>query len=316
MSNIITLEPDVPLLGQDGLRPVLRHVKRWLLFRYPGGKSYFADQLLVKMGDNFKNAEYFCDLFVGGGSVSMAAAFADRQKKIVMNDLNTWMSSFWDCLNDPQDCNYLLQLIHSHKPTMETFNALREKQLRDSIDGGGWPRTKADRAFCAVFFNRTTFSGKMDGPPIGGWKQKSSENPDGIEKKWDVSCRYHPKRLEKKINYLSTLFRDRLTVWSRNTCDVLNKKDLPKNSLVYLDPPYWGRPGRTAYVKGFKTESEHFQLRDAVKNFGKKVFISYGDEPEIRNLYSGCKFHELETTYVMAKKRELKPAKELLIETV
>ncbi len=116
-------------------------------FRYPGGKGRWTDRILERMPDGYLEAS--TDLFVGGGSVALALLDAGV-KRLVINDADPWMGAFWSVVVEGGvDCDDLCRMVRHAKPTISKFRDLREITIDDDVE----------RAFRAVFFNRTMFSG-------------------------------------------------------------------------------------------------------------------------------------------------------------
>ncbi|MHA2032785.1 MAG: DNA adenine methylase, partial [Candidatus Kariarchaeaceae archaeon] len=89
-------------------------------------------------------------------------------------------------------------------------------------------RTGLQKAFHCVFFHKTTFNKMYHANPIGGKKQKS---------KWTVDCHYTAKNIIKKIQEARQRVKGRLIMSCKDIIDFV--KDVPREHVMYLDPPYW-----------------------------------------------------------------------------
>jgi len=248
------------------------------LFRYPGGKSRIVPPLLLYLHSSLRDAKAFHDVFVGGGSVSIGVAKEYPNLFIHMNDLDPCMSAFWEVMVGPE--YYFIELLERLKitPTIELFQKLRELPNGDLVD----------RAFRAVFFNRTTFSGIATSGPIGGLKQES---------KYKVYCRYNSATLVKEAKEVRKLLVGRAETHSVDAPVYL--KDIPDEHAIYLDPPY--------FLKGEQLYSErvdHTRLAQVLHN-KKNWVLSYDSAPQIKKLYDWAIVDEISTRYsIKGHKRE------------
>ena len=143
------------------------------VFRYPGGKTKLTKNILLEMNNMF-DGEFleddtpnftFVDVFVGGGAVALGVANEYPTVDIVINDLDEWMYCFWKelCSGNTQKLRYA---ITDHNPP----NVKDFKHWRNKISNGD-KLTDSEKAFLALFFNRTAFSGIFKSGPIGGFEQ-------------------------------------------------------------------------------------------------------------------------------------------------
>lgn len=256
-----------------------------MIFRYPGSKARYAGILLNHMKPIIKTK--FTDVFVGGGSILCAVAKNHPTVKLHANDLDERIYSFWKIIERKRgrEVSELISLI-LNPPTIDLFRSLRESK----------PRTLVEKAYLAVFFNRTTFSGVATSGPIGGYGQTS---------KWSIGCRYNSKEMINKICIMLKLFEGRLKVTNLDFADVLN------NDGMYLDPPYYEKGG-DLYPKKMR-EIDHDRLSEAL--FKKENWLlSYDDHLKIRELYSKSFITTLEGRYsISGKKKEWVKKQELII---
>jgi DNA adenine methylase len=255
------------------------------LFRYPGSKAKFIPTLLPLLSPMI--ADSFTDAFVGGGSVALSIAAKFPNVKIVLNDKDYWIYSFWDLISSNSDLAELFRLINQ-QPTLELFYSLRKD-------------TSKDKLFCAykaIFFNRTAFSGILKSGPIGGKEQKSD---------YKIDCRYNATKLIKQIKEINKLLVNRTTVYNLDIIDLLELVD----GAIYLDPPYFDK-GKELYIESMQ-EKEHENLRNALA-VKDNWLLSYDNAPEIRELYKDFDIQFVDGRYcINGKKDKWEDAKELLI---
>ena len=194
-------------------------------------------------------------------------------------------------LDDDSNFSKLFELL-KNKPTVDYFKKLRERIPQDIVE----------KAYYAIFFNRTTFSGIFRSGPIGGYSQKG---------KYKIDCRYNCERLIKDIEKLRILFKDRIIVSNEHANTFLN--NIEDAALIYLDPPYYGQ-GKALYNK-FMVPDEHLQLSKLLKDKNNWI-LSYDKCKEIKDLYeSFCSFEDLECKYTIniEESKSRKKSKEYVI---
>ena len=259
------------------------------VFRYPGAKnkllpilSEYLDKILISQSN-------FVDAFIGGGSVLLYIAEKYPNLNLFCNDKDILISSFWSVISDPDisKLDRLLGLLEQH-PTVELFNKLRAEPANDEID----------RAYRALFFNRTCFSGILKAQMIGGKSQSS---------KYTIDCRYNYKKLKEKIIKCRKLLVGRTKVDCKDFSEYheLINTDFP----IYVDPPYI-KAGNMLYSE-YMSKMDHINLSIYLNN-RKNWVLSYDDADEVRELYQDYEIVDLSARYCIngekvswAKKNEL-----------
>lgn len=262
-----------------------------MVFRYPGGKSRLVKDI-IKYFD-FSNKDQYYEPFVGGGSVAISIAKNNKNLKLYINDLDDKIYSFWKLFElDSDELFKELFILLKEKPTVELFKSLRERI----------PLTIVEKAYYAIFFNRTTFSGIYKSGPIGGYEQES---------KYKIDCRYNSNRLINNISELRLLFRSRIFVYNEHF-EIFFKR-IPIDGLTYIDPPYYWE-GKGLYMK-YMSPIEHERLGSILKDRTNWV-LSYDKCKEIRKIYKNfCMMVNLNCKYSVdvIKKEKREKSKELII---
>jgi DNA adenine methylase len=196
---------------------------------------------------------------------------------LVLADADPLVYAFWHTA--AFRTAWLIDAIFSEPVTVDRWQYWREAEPTDT----------PTRAVKALFLNRTSFSGIMQGRagPIGGRQQKS---------KYKIDCRFGVTTLERRLKAVGNLADSArlLEVWHLDWRDSL--KMVPKRFshlaaeeiLVYLDPPYVNKSDRL-YPWSFDT-NEHAALGEALLSnemFGRWV-LSYDDAPLVRQIYPKC----------------------------
>jgi len=73
-------------------------------------------------------------------------------------------------------------------------------------------------------------------------------------------------------------------------------KSKGKNTLLFVDPPYFAPPKKKHYRNGFNYE-DHLRLMDSLKKTEHYFFLTYDDIPEIRKIYSWANIFEAKFFY-------------------
>ena len=89
----------------------------------------------------------------------------------------------------------------------------------------------------------------------------------------------------------------------------LGKYDRP-STLFYLDPPYWGH--EADYGKGIFGRDDFARMAESLRSLKGRFILSLNDKPEVRELFAGFKFREVEVRYT-ANAKASRRASELLI---
>lgn len=267
-------------------------------FRYPGGKSRLAKQIFNIIEDkvDLNVIDRYVEPFIGGGS--MFLYMAQRLKNLqscVINDKDNGIYSIWESLlSNPDE---LIEKIKDYKPTVDSYIdfGLRLNEI-DILDR--YPIVEI--AFEKIALHQMSYSGLglKSGSPIGGFEQKG---------KYKIDCRYNPDTMTRKINDIVSLLIKipQIAVSNADCLEILDdeKGINNKNTLIYLDPPYY-QIGNTLYQEGM-TENEHVELSKKLKSFNNaNWFISYDDCQFIRDLYSDCDIEIIKANYTINNKGE------------
>ena len=261
------------------------------LFRYPGAKNKLLVPISKCLEPFIKATNSFCDVFVGGGSVLCEVASNYPVLKLVANDKDYLIYSFWLLISScsTNEKSQLFTLI-DQKPTVELFYRLKKDQSTDIL-------------FCAykaIFLNRCAFSGILKSNPIGGKEQQSE---------YKIDCRYNPKVLKNKIEALNLLLKNRLAVFNLDfrELDYLTKTD----NACYLDPVYVQK-GNELYNETMNAQ-DHKDLASILAS-RKNWLLSYDNCVEILQLYKTSDINTLDAKYsINGKKETWTNSKELLI---
>jgi DNA adenine methylase len=237
--------------------------------RYPGGKTFlfpFFDATMKEHG--LKNITYV-EPFAGGAGAAIALLFLEKVDKIVINDFDRAVYSFWK--SAVYNSDKFIKKINSIPITIE--ERLKQKAVYESNDSNEF-----DLGFATFFLNRTNISGILNGGPIGGAEQKG---------KWKINARFNKEKLSEKI-YQLALYKNRISIFNEDGVKLIRRYLNKKNTFIYLDPPYYEK-GAVLYLNHYK-KSNHEELAKQLNRNPEAVWIlTYDDKDIIKSLYKNRK---------------------------
>ncbi|MFH1825048.1 MAG: DNA adenine methylase [Candidatus Firestonebacteria bacterium] len=245
--------------------------------RYPGGKTFlfsFFDKVIKKNG--LGNITYI-EPFAGGAGAALALLFLEKVEKIVINDLDKAIYSFWK--SAIFDSEKFIKKIFSTPISIKEWR--KQKLIYKN------PKSDCfDLGFATFFLNRTNISGIVNGGPIGGIQQKG---------KWKIDARFNKEKLAERIRQLS-LYKNRISVFNRDGVDLMKGYLNKKNVFIYLDPPYYEK-GATLYLNHYKKEDHEVLAKLLNCNPDAFWLLTYDNKKEIKSLYPERKIANFSLNY-------------------
>lgn len=237
--------------------------------RYPGGKAPFAPFIAKVMEENGLIGGHYLEPYAGGAGVALELLFEGQASHIHINDADPAIYAFW--MSVTKHSEELLALLESTPITMDEWFRWRLVLREES------KATLVEKGFATLFLNRTNRSGILKAGVIGGKNQDGDYKLDARFKKDVVAARI--EAIAKRSGNISVHCEDSLQLLKR--CSEF----LPKQSLIYLDPPY--------YVKGkglYRNYYEHDDHVAIAKKLQQKGFkwpwvVSYDNAEEICAMY-------------------------------
>lgn len=248
--------------------------------RYPGGKAKVADFVRCLIEKNALLDGTYVEPYVGGGSVALSLLFNEYVKDIYINDKDIAIYAFWhSVLHEPEA---LCKLIKDTPVTVETWFKLRDYQDKtDNVD-------LLHLGFSTFFLNRTNRSGILKAGVIGGYEQTGN---------YKINARFNKEDLIKRIERIAD-YSDRIHLTNEDAVTLVQrlKKELPYNTLFYLDPPYYIK-GKGLYLN-YYNDNDHQNIANSISDFREhKWIISYDNVDFIANLYSRFRQKTFELNY-------------------
>ena len=236
--------------------------------RYPGGKRRLVNFMKIVIHENSILGCHYIEPYAGGASIGLALLFDGYAKHIHINDLDRSVYAFWHSVLYKTE--ELIQLIQETPIMMDEW--YRQQKTQENKER----ETLLRLGFSTFFLNRTNRSGIISGGVIGGKEQTGN---------WKLDCRFNKPDLIKRIRKIAE-WKQKISLYNMDAYTFLKTKSpkLEKNSLVYLDPPYYVKGQELLYVN-YYGPSDHETIADLMQHINQKWIVSYDDVPEIRLLY-------------------------------
>jgi len=251
--------------------------------RYPGGKAKLAEFMKGIIKDNYLMDGHYVEPYAGGAGIALELLLQGYVNDIYINDINAGIFAFWNAVkNHPEE---LCRRISTCKLSILAWKRHRTV-YRTTTDP-----FSIDLGFSTLFLNRTNRSGILTGGVIGGINQTGA---------WKIDARFNRAELISRIERLS-YYQDRLHIFKLDALEFLNyiESNLPRNCLIYLDPPYYTKGG-DLYQNYYKPK-DHAAVAEAVMRLGKKWIVSYDNVPEVVQLYEGRRSRTYSLNYSASK---------------
>lgn len=246
--------------------------------RYPGGKGKFAPFVKDLMTLNNLTGDYL-EPYAGGAGVALDLLFNGYCNNIHINDLDKAIYNFW--LSVTQHTELFLKKVSDTPITINEWH--RQKIILSD------PKqySELEHGFATFFLNRTNRSGILKGGVIGGKNQNGN---------YKLDARFNKENLIKRIEKIGE-YANRIKIYNRDALELLAQADsfLPKNSLIYLDPPYYVK-GQGLY-RNFYLHENHVQIREALDKVHTKWIVSYDNCQEIKDIYQGYRQDDYDLNY-------------------
>lgn len=261
--------------------------------RYPGGKARLGPWMAWMMRHNGISGGTYIEPYAGGAGAAFYLLLNKYVRKIIINDLDPAIYSFWQSILF--DTDNMINLIRKTPVTMSTWrkqkNILENKFDADRLELG----------FAAFFLNRTNRSGILAGGVIGGQSQ------DGNYK---INARFNKAGLIERIRKIAK-HKAHIEIHAADALDLISdiSPHISRKSLIYLDPPYFNKA--SGLYQNFYQPGDHASVSEHVRNISTPWMVTYDNCDDILSLYSGEKTCEFSLTYSTHNERP--KATELMI---
>jgi DNA adenine methylase len=241
--------------------------------RYPGGKAKLAPFVKSILEKNRLLDGEYVEPYAGGAGIALELLFHEYVSCIHINDVSKPVHAFWKSVLSHTD--ELCRLVVDTPLTVDAWD--KQKRILDKPS----QQETIKLGFATFFLNRTNRSGILNGGIIGGRDQTGP---------WKIDARYNAKELVHRIEAISKL-RDRIKLTRQDALKFLESgtSKWPKETLIYLDPPYYVK-GRDLYYD-FYEHDDHEKVAEFINETidRQRWIVSYDNVPAIRKLYKGAR---------------------------
>lgn len=237
--------------------------------RYPGGKGKISDFIELIFKGNSLIGGHYVEPYAGGASVALSLLINEYVSFIHINDFDFSVYCFWDSVINNTD--EFCKKISDTTITVEEWK--RQKFIQKNKDDF----SPLDIGFSTFFLNRTNRSGILKAGVIGGLEQNGE---------WKIDARYNKQDLIKRIRRIS-FYKSRIKLYNKDAVELIPQiaNDLPANSIIYFDPPYYNK-GRDLYINFYK-HHDHEKIASVINKLENiNWIVSYDNVKAIKDLYS------------------------------
>ncbi|RFU62235.1 DNA adenine methylase [Bacillus sp. V59.32b] len=253
--------------------------------RYPGGKYKLYN--FIKELVEYNNCSTYIEPFAGGSAISLALLFDNVVKKVIINDYDYSIYSFWTSILNNTD--EFIKLVIETPVTIDEWH--NQKSIRENI----YNHDPLMVGFSTFFLNRTNRSGIVDkAGPIGGLDQNGQ---------YKIDCRFNKDTLIEKIQKIAN-YREVITIKNIDAMEFIQNDILQtRNSFTFFDPPYY-KKGQGLYTN-FYNHGDHENLAKTINTLlsNRKWIVTYDTSSEIKQIYSKNSSIAFSLSYTLQTKK-------------
>lgn len=236
--------------------------------RYPGGKGKVSAYFKEIFKENHLYDGVYIEPYAGGASVGLTLLLNEYASRIIINDIDRSIYSFWHSVLNKTD--ELCRLINDTLVTIENWE--KQKLIQKRKNSFGLLKV----GFSTFYLNRTNRSGILNAGVIGG-KQQTGD--------WKIDARFNKKDLINRIQRIAQ-YKNKIELHNSDAVKLVStlRKTLPAKSLFYFDPPYYVK-GKDLYLN-YYIDKDHQEIAEEINKVSKqKWIITYDNVKSIRKLY-------------------------------
>lgn len=261
--------------------------------RYPGGKGKLASFMEYMIDQLGHQGGTYIEPFAGGAGIAMELLLRNVVSRIVINDYDKAVWSFWKAILTETD--RFVEEIRTVPLTVDEW----QKQHKILVTQND--KYSFELGFAAFYLNRTNRSGIIKGGVIGGQEQT---------KDWKMDVRFKREELVTRIQRIAARKKD-IKLYNKDVNSFI-KNYVPlyeENALIYFDPPYF-RKGQQLYMNFFNYK-DHVRIEQEIReHVNCDWIITYDYEPQIEEIYHNYNLRLYDLNYSVSTKRK---ANELMI---
>lgn len=261
--------------------------------RYPGGKGKLASFMEYMIDQLGHQGGTYIEPFAGGAGIAMELLLRNVVSRIVINDYDKAIWSFWKAILTETD--RFVEEIRTVPLTVDEWQKQHEILVTQN------DKYSFELGFAAFYLNRTNRSGIIKGGVIGGQEQA---------KDWKMDVRFKREELVTRIQRIAARKKD-IKLYNKDVNSFI-KNYVPlyeENALIYFDPPYF-RKGQQLYMNFFNYK-DHVRIEQEIReHVNCDWIITYDYEPQIEEIYHNYNLRLYDLNYSVSTKRK---ANELMI---
>ena len=261
--------------------------------RYPGGKGKLASFMEYMIDQLGHQGGTYIEPFAGGAGIAMELLLRNVVSRIVINDYDKAVWSFWKAILTETD--RFVEEIRTVPLTVDEWQKQHEILVTQN------DKYSFELGFAAFYLNRTNRSGIIKGGVIGGQEQA---------KDWKMDVRFKREELVTRIQRIAARKKD-IKLYNKDVNSFI-KNYVPlyeENALIYFDPPYF-RKGQQLYMNFFNYK-DHVRIEQEIReHVNSDWIITYDYEPQIEEIYHNYNLRLYDLNYSVSTKRK---ANELMI---
>ena len=261
--------------------------------RYPGGKGKLASFMEYMIDQLGHQGGTYIEPFAGGAGIAMELLLRNVVSRIVINDYDKAVWSFWKAILTETD--RFVEEIRTVPLTVDEW----QKQHKILVTQND--KYSFELGFAAFYLNRTNRSGIIKGGVIGGQEQA---------KDWKMDVRFKREELITRVQRIAARKKD-IKLYNKDVNSFI-KNYVPlyeENALIYFDPPYF-RKGQQLYMNFFNYK-DHVRIEQEIReHVNCDWIITYDYEPQIEEIYHNYNLRLYDLNYSVSTKRK---ANELMI---
>ena len=261
--------------------------------RYPGGKGKLASFMEYMIDQLGHQGGTYIEPFAGGAGIAMELLLRNVVSRIVINDYDKAVWSFWKAILTETD--RFVEEIRTVPLTVDEWQKQHEILVTQN------DKYSFELGFAAFYLNRTNRSGIIKGGVIGGQEQA---------KDWKMDVRFKREELVTRIQRIAARKKD-IKLYNKDVNSFI-KNYVPlyeENALIYFYPPYF-RKGQQLYMNFFNYK-DHVRIEQEIReHVNCDWIITYDYEPQIEEIYHNYNLRLYDLNYSVSTKRK---ANELMI---
>lgn len=261
--------------------------------RYPGGKGKLASFMEYMIDQLGHRGGTYIEPFAGGAGIAMELLLRNVVSRIVINDYDKAVCSFWKAILTETD--RFVEEIRTVPLTVDEWQKQHEILVTQN------DKYSFELGFAAFYLNRTNRSGIIKGGVIGGQEQA---------KDWKMDVRFKREELITRVQRIAARKKD-IKLYNKDVNSFI-KNYVPlyeENALIYFDPPYY-KKGQQLYMNFFNYK-DHVRIEQEIReHVNCDWIITYDYEPQIEEIYHNYNLRLYDLNYSVSTKRK---ANELMI---